>query len=50
MARVRYLLWDFGDTLADQRWMWPSPEGVPGWTALAKPVQDCYLGLGRAAA
>jgi hypothetical protein len=33
MPDVRYLLWDFGDTLADQRWMWPSPEGVPGWTA-----------------
>jgi HD-like signal output (HDOD) protein len=24
--------------------------GVPGWARLAKPVQDCYLGLGRAAA
>jgi hypothetical protein len=22
---------------------------VPGWAALAKPVQDCYLGLGRTA-
>jgi FMN phosphatase YigB (HAD superfamily) len=33
MPEVRYLLWDFGDTLVDQRWMWPSPEGVPGWTA-----------------
>jgi FMN phosphatase YigB (HAD superfamily) len=29
---VRYLLWDFGDTLVDQRWMWPCPDGVPGWT------------------
>jgi len=29
---VRCLLWDFGDTLVDQRWMWPSPDGVPGWT------------------
>ena len=24
--------------------------GVPGWATLAKPVQDCYLGLGRAGA
>ncbi|MCE9660684.1 MAG: HDOD domain-containing protein [Burkholderiales bacterium] len=23
--------------------------GVPGWATLPKPVQDCYLGLGRAA-
>ena len=35
MPEVRYLLWDFGDTLVDQRWMWPNPEGVPGWPAWA---------------
>ena len=28
MPDVRYLLWDFGDTLVDERWMWPCPEGV----------------------
>jgi FMN phosphatase YigB (HAD superfamily) len=33
MTEIRYLLWDFGDTLVDQRWLWPSPEGAPGWTA-----------------
>ena len=31
-AAPRYLLWDFGNTLADQRWMWPSPPGAPEWT------------------
>ena len=36
---VRYLLWDFGDTLADQRFLWPSPDGAPGWT-------EWYGGLG----
>ena len=25
MPDVRYLLWDFGDTLVDQRWLWPRP-------------------------
>ena len=40
MAGVRYLLWDFGDTLADQRWMWPSPAGVPGWTARYEALVD----------
>jgi FMN phosphatase YigB (HAD superfamily) len=43
MPEVRYLLWDFGDTLADQRWMWPSPEGVPGWTALYQALPDSEL-------
>src|ERR1700722_18488640 len=40
---VLYLLWDFGDTLADQRWMWPSPEGVPGWTARYQALPDSDL-------
>ena len=40
MPDVRYLLWDFGDTLVDQRWMWPSPEGVPGWTARYQALPD----------
>ena len=43
MPDVRYLLWDFGDTLVDQRWMWPSPEGVPGWTALYQALPDSDL-------
>ncbi|HTK17595.1 MAG TPA: hypothetical protein VL769_14470 [Acidimicrobiia bacterium] len=43
MADVRYFLWDFGDTLVDQRWMWPSPEGVPGWTALYRALPDSDL-------
>jgi len=48
---ARYLLWDFGDTLADQRWMWPSPAGVPGWTpryaALADSDLDARWNLGH---
>ena len=43
MPEVRYLLWDFGDTLVDQRWMWPSPVGVPGWTALYQALPDTDL-------
>ncbi len=27
------LLWDFGDTLVDERWMHAAPAGCPGWTA-----------------
>ena len=43
MTTVRYLLWDFGDTLVDQRWMWPSPVGVPGWTARFQALIDTEL-------
>jgi hypothetical protein len=35
VADVRFLLWDFGDTLVDERFLWVCPPGVPGWT-------DCY--------
>jgi FMN phosphatase YigB (HAD superfamily) len=38
MAEVRFLLWDFGDTLVDERFLWTCPAGVPGWT-------DCYRSL-----
>ena len=30
---VSVLLWDFGDTLVDERWMRRAPDGVPGWPA-----------------
>jgi FMN phosphatase YigB (HAD superfamily) len=43
VPEVRYLLWDFGDTLADQRWMWPSPDGIPGWTARYRALPDSDL-------
>ena len=29
---IDVVLWDFGDTLVDERWCWPCPPGVPGWT------------------
>jgi FMN phosphatase YigB (HAD superfamily) len=45
VREVRYLLWDFGDTLADQRWMWPSPENVPGWTARYQALPDSDLDI-----
>ena len=28
---LRYVLWDFGDTLVDQDWMLTAPEGYPDW-------------------
>jgi FMN phosphatase YigB (HAD superfamily) len=31
VADVRFLLWDFGDTLADERWLWACPPGVLDW-------------------
>ncbi|MGO9875407.1 MAG: HAD family hydrolase [Acidimicrobiia bacterium] len=43
MAKVRYLLWDFGDTLVDQRWMWPSPPDAPEWTARYQGLADSEL-------
>ena len=27
------LVWDFGNTLADERWAWTGPPGVVGWEA-----------------
>jgi FMN phosphatase YigB (HAD superfamily) len=35
---IRFLLWDFGDTLVDERFLWTCPSGVPGW-------RDCYREL-----
>jgi beta-phosphoglucomutase-like phosphatase (HAD superfamily) len=32
---VQYLLWDFGDTLVDERFLWAAPPEAPGW-------RDCY--------
>jgi beta-phosphoglucomutase-like phosphatase (HAD superfamily) len=29
---VRFLLWDFGDTLVDERFLWTCPRGVPDWS------------------
>jgi hypothetical protein len=29
---IDVVLWDFGDTLVDERWCWPCPPEVPGWT------------------
>jgi hypothetical protein len=33
VTEVGCVLWDFGDTLADQDWMRVCPPGVPGWAA-----------------
>lgn len=32
MPDVRFLLWDFGDTLVDEGFLWVCPSGVPDWT------------------
>ena len=34
------LLWDFGDTLVDERWMRRAPAGVPAWEAAWTSVMD----------
>jgi FMN phosphatase YigB (HAD superfamily) len=34
------LLWDFGDTLVDERWMRRAPAGVPVWEASWTSVMD----------
>lgn len=31
---VKAILWDFGDTLADERWMWAPLAGQPDWSGL----------------
>jgi FMN phosphatase YigB (HAD superfamily) len=43
VVKVRYLLWDFGDTLVDQRWMWPSPPQAPEWSARYRTLADSEL-------
>src|SRR5262249_34628318 len=30
-ASLKCVLWDFGDTLVDERWMWRGPPTVPQW-------------------
>ncbi len=29
---IRCVLWDFGDTLADERWLLAAPDDLPNWT------------------
>jgi FMN phosphatase YigB (HAD superfamily) len=41
---VRYLLWDFGDTLADERWVLPCPDGVEDWTDAFRAAAASDLG------
>lgn len=36
------LLWDFGDTLADERWMLQIPEGCPDWPAAWREVMATH--------
>jgi len=37
---VRAVLWDFGDTLCDERWMLSPMEGVPRWADAWRGVLD----------
>ncbi len=39
---IKAILWDFGDTLADERWMQAPLNGVPGWA-------EAYRGFGATA-
>jgi beta-phosphoglucomutase-like phosphatase (HAD superfamily) len=37
-AEVRFLLWDFGDTLVDEGFFATCPRGVPDWTDVIRAV------------
>jgi FMN phosphatase YigB (HAD superfamily) len=41
---VRFLLWDFGDTLVDERFLWTCPTGVPGWVAAYRALAGGEFG------
>jgi hypothetical protein len=34
------VLWDFGDTLVDERWMHPAPESCPAWPNAWRETMD----------
>ena len=38
--KIECILWDFGDTLADERLMWPSPPNAPQWTEIWKNSEE----------
>lgn len=38
--KVECILWDFGDTLADERLMWPSPDNALQWTEIWKNSEE----------
>lgn len=44
---IRALLWDFGDTLADERWMLAPMAGEPAWPTLYRAVLDADGLVGR---
>jgi hypothetical protein len=37
---LQAVLWDFGDTLADERWMLAPLDGAPGWPGVYRRVLD----------
>lgn len=37
---LQAVLWDFGDTLADERWMLASLHGSPGWPSAYRQVME----------
>src|SRR5215470_3705677 len=41
---VSVVLWDFGDTLVDERWMRRAPEGAPEWPAAWAEVMALLAG------
>ena len=41
---IRYLLWDFGDTLVDERFLWTGPPEAPAWRECYRDVVAGELG------
>jgi phosphoglycolate phosphatase-like HAD superfamily hydrolase len=41
--KIRAILWDFGDTLADERWMRAPLEGVPDWPEIYSEFVEADL-------
>ena len=39
----RCILWDFGDTLVDQRFLLASPPGIPSWTEVCRGLMGTPL-------
>jgi FMN phosphatase YigB (HAD superfamily) len=44
VADVRFLLWDFGDTLVDERFLLTDPDGVPDWAHTLRAVAGGAFG------
>lgn len=41
--RIGCILWDFGDTLADEKWMWANPQGISEWRNVYERLDELAL-------